>query len=198
MVFNTSAATPNVCLGQTGTVQLSGSENNAVTYEVYAAGIPTGITLTGTNGPLNFTIPASLLPSVGTFNFTIRATNGFCTPTFMNGTASINVNPLPVPTISGLTPVCQGTTGVSYVTESGKSAYTWTISGGTITSGAGTNTVLVTWNTTGAESISVNYQDVNGCSAATPTTKAVTVNPLPVPTITGSASVCINATGVTY
>ena len=198
LLFNTTAATPNVCLGQTGTVQLSGSETNVVVYRIYENGSPTAITLNGNSGLLNFTIPAALLTPVGSYNFTILATNGVCTPAFMNLTATIVVNPLPVPTITGPTPVCVGSTGSSYVTETGKSAYTWSVTGGTITSGAGTNTILVTWTTSGAESVSVNYTDANGCTAASPTSKAITVNPTPIPTITGLSSVCIGATGVTY
>jgi len=36
------------------------------------------------------------------------------------------------------------------------------------------------------------------CTAVTATIKAITVNPLPVPTITGLHSVCIGTTFVTY
>jgi PKD repeat protein len=105
----------------------------------------------------------------------------------------------PVPTITGLTPVCAGTTGVTYTTEAGMTGYVWTISaGGTITSGTGTNVITVTWNTAGAENVSVNYFDINGCTAAVPTSYPVILNPLPVPAITGPASVCLNSTGNVY
>ena len=78
-------------------------------------------------------------------------------------------------------------------------AYTWTISsGGTITAGSTTNQITVTWNTTGAQTVAVNYINGNGCTAVTATSKSVAVNQLPVPTITGSASVCVGTTGVTY
>jgi len=79
--------------------------------------------------------------------------------------------------------------------------YIWTISaGGTITAGGGAanNTATVTWNTAGAQTINVNYINGNSCTAATATVKNVTVNPLPVPTITGNASACINSTGNVY
>jgi len=92
-------------------------------------------------------------------------------------------------------------TGNIYTTEAGKSSYLWTVSaGGTITAGGGTgsNTVTVTWNTPGARSVSVNYTDGNGCTAAAPVVYPVTVNALPVPTITGSAAVCVNSTGNVY
>ena len=50
----------------------------------------------------------------------------------------------------------------------------------------------------GSESVSVNYTDVSGCAAAIPATLPVTVNALPVPTMTGPASVCVNSSGNTY
>ncbi|MBL0057140.1 MAG: beta-propeller fold lactonase family protein [Chitinophagaceae bacterium] len=112
---------------------------------------------------------------------------------------SVTVNALPVPTISGLASVCVGTTNVIYSTQAGMTGYLWTVSaGGNITAGAGTNTISVTWNTVGAQSVSVNYTNANGCTAATATSKAVTVNALPVPTISGLSSVCVGTTNVTY
>jgi hypothetical protein len=51
----------------------------------------------------------------------------------------------------------------------------------------------VTWNTAGAQNVYVNYVNSNGCTAATPSVKNVTVNLLPVPTITGSTSLCVNS-----
>ena len=108
---------------------------------------------------------------------------------------------LPVPTITGSAAVCVNTTGVTYTTEAGMTGYTWKISaGGTITSGgtATDRTVTVTWNTAGSQTVSVNYNNANGCSAISPTVKAVTVNVLPVPIITGAAAVCEKSIGNVY
>ncbi len=107
----------------------------------------------------------------------------------------------PVITISGPTPVCVGSTGNIYTTQDDNTGYTWTVSpDGTITSGTGTNSITVTWNAPGAQNVSVNYTNADGCSALTPTIYPVTVNPLPNPagTITGTSVVCAGATGVTY
>ena len=59
-------------------------------------------------------------------------------------------------------------------------------------------TATVTWTSTGAKSISVNYADGNACTAASPFTYNVTVNSLPTPTISGPASACLNVPGSTY
>jgi gliding motility-associated-like protein len=98
-----------------------------------------------------------------------------------------------VPTIAGPTPVCVGVAGNVYTTEAGMSNYTWVVSaGGTITAGGGTanNTVTVTWTTTGAKTVTVNYNNLNGCTATSPATHNVTVNALPVATASNNGPVC--------
>ncbi|HOY32137.1 MAG TPA: T9SS type A sorting domain-containing protein, partial [Bacteroidales bacterium] len=114
-------------------------------------------------------------------------------------TYGVMVNALPVPVITGADSVCNGSTGVAYSTEAGMTGYSWIISaGGSITSGAGTNSVQVSWNIAGPQTISVNYTDGNGCTAVTATTYGVMVNALPVPVITGLASVCNGSADVVY
>ena len=64
--------------------------------------------------------------------------------------------------------------------------YVWSVSaGGTITAGGTniSNTVTVTWNTTGPQSVSVNYTvPATGCTAASPKVLSITVNPKPATT----------------
>jgi hypothetical protein len=122
-----------------------------------------------------------------------------------NGTASPNlavtVNPLPVPTITGAASLCVNSGYYTYTTEAGMTAYTWTVSsGGIINNGSGTYQVTVSWVTAGAQTISVIYTTPAGCSAASPTVKNITVNPLPGPagTITGIPSVCAGTSGFHY
>jgi hypothetical protein len=67
-----------------------------------------------------------------------------------------------------------------------------------ITSGSGTNVVSVTWNIPGIQAVSVSYSNSFGCTAPNPTNFPVTVNQLPVPTITGTSQLCINAVPSTY
>ena len=60
-----------------------------------------------------------------------------------------------------------GSSGNVYTTQSGMTGYTWAVSsGGTITSGQGTNTVTVTWNTAGTQTVSVTYTNssITGCA----------------------------------
>jgi hypothetical protein len=64
--------------------------------------------------------------------------------------------------------------------------------------GAALNAITVTWNTPGTGTVSVNYTNASGCRAAVPTVFNVTVNPLPVPAITGEETACVNSTGNAY
>jgi len=100
----------------------------------------------------------------------------------------------PVISITGPATACSGTAGYVYITQPGMASYAWTLSaGGAITAGQGTNAIMVTWNTSGPQTVSVNYSNASGCFAPTPAVLNVTVNALPSPTITGQNSVCANS-----
>jgi hypothetical protein len=106
-----------------------------------------------------------------------------------------------VPTITGPASLCAGSGSSTYTTQAGFTNYVWTVSsGGTINSGQSTNTLIVTWNASGSQTVSVNYTNANGCSALTPTVYGVTVNPLPNPAgpVTGTPELCAGTSGVAY
>ncbi len=135
----------------------------------------------------------------GTKTVTVTYTNSNGCSAASPASYSVTVSPLPVPAISGPASACQGSGNSVYTTESGMSDYYWNVSwGGTITSGAGTSSITVTWNNTGAQTVSVSYTNATGCTAATPTVKNVTVHPQPVPTISGNTYPCLNSGNNTY
>ncbi|MCX6248623.1 MAG: hypothetical protein NTW10_12940 [Bacteroidetes bacterium] len=107
---------------------------------------------------------------------------------------TVTINPLPVPTLTGPALVCVNSSGNVYVTEPGMTNYIWNVSpGGTITSGGtpASNTVTVTWNTAGVNTVSVIYTDLNGCTSAGPAIFNVTVYDPPSITVQPSnTSVC--------
>jgi hypothetical protein len=180
-----------VCEGTAGVTYSTEALMAGYTWNISAGGIITGGTLTNA-------ITVSWL-TAGPQWVSVSYTDGNGCIAASPSVYNVTVNPLPVPTISGLNPVCIGATGVTYSTEPLMTGYTWNISaGGTITGGSRTNTITVAWNLTGAQWVSVSYTDGNGCTAASATVKNITVNPLPVPTITGTTPVCQGASGVTY
>ncbi len=105
--------------------------------------------------------------TAGTFNYNLVSVRYTTNPTCsysITGTATVTVHPLPVPTITGPPSVCLNSTH-NYTTEAGMTGYNWTVSsGGTINSGGGTNTINVTWSTSGAKTITVSYTNSNSCS----------------------------------
>jgi len=186
----------------TGTQVLCAGTNN-VAYSVpvitnatgYIWTVPNGGTIISGSNTRSIVVNYSTSASSGTI--TVKGTNscGQGLPSSL----PITINPLPVPVITGSAAVCAGSTGNGYSTATGMTGYMWTVSaGGSITAGSGTAAITVTWNTPGAQSVSVVYTSSNGCTAAPPTVKSVTVNPLPVPTITGNSAVCAGSTNVPY
>jgi hypothetical protein len=106
---------------------------------------------------------------------------------------TININALPAPIITGSTNVCTNQTGMTYSTEVNMTGYAWSISGGTIISGSATNSIIVDWGITGLGNLSVNYINGNSCTAETPTSKSITINALPVPSLIGPLTICANS-----
>ena len=136
-------------------------------------------------------------PSPGVFSPPITVAN--MSTYFIDGFVNIGT----VPVISGNSTVCEGSTGNVYTTQPGMTNYAWSVSaGGTITAG-GTyldNTVTVTWNTAGNQSVSVNFTS-SGVTLPDPTVYPVTVNPSPPAAVNIAASpagpVC-TGTSVTF
>ena len=136
-----------------------------------------------------------------TGNYSVQINHaGICTDT--SNTIPVTLNPAtPVPVITGPAMVCIGSIGTLYTTDEGMTNYAWTVSSeGTITSGGGPEDhyVNVTWNSTGIMDITVNYTDLNGCSALAPSLKQTSVNPLPTPSISGPSHLCSMTAGAEY
>ena len=161
----------------------------------YIWNISAGGTIIGGGGTGNNTVTI-LWTTVGAKTVQVTYTDTYG-GTGTSAPLNIDVKALPAPTITGSASVCNGAT-TSYTTEAGQSAYNWNIVGGTINSGQGTNSVSVTWTTVGAESISVIYTNGNGCTPSGYTSKAITVNALPTPTISGPNNVIVHSTGNVY
>ena len=181
-----------VCSQSTGNIYTVGTILNATSY---AWTYPAGSSITAGSGTNTITITFGATSG----NVTVAGvgTCGSGTPSSL----AITVNPSPTPTISGPATSCVNATNNVYTTQAGMTSYLWTVSsGGTITAGGtlSSNTITITWNTTGAKTVCVNYTSTNGCSAPTPTCYNVTVNASPTPTITGTATLCQGASGVVY
>jgi hypothetical protein len=160
----------------------------------YAWTISSGGLITAGNGTNAITV--SWLVS-GTQSITVNYTNPEGCSGNSSSSKTITILPNPAPLLNGPASSCIGTT-VVYSTDPGMSFYTWTISaGGTVLSGSNTNSITVKWNATGQQSVSVSYINAFGCPVLIPSVLNVMIYPTPVPTITGSSSICPSA-GIVY
>jgi len=100
--------------------------------------------------------------------------------------------------ISGKTDVCVDEEDVEYyVNNTAGSVYTWTITGGTIDSGQGNDTVVVNWGSDGMAG-NVKVVENNGCTNGNPVNLDVTIHPIKPTLISGQSVVPVGTTGEEY
>ena len=131
------------------------------------------------NGATTQSISLSLVSETGNYNVT--STDAFGCFATSNPDLAVTINALPTPTISAAnndpTTFCQG--GSVTLTTGNSSSYSW------LPGLQSTQSIVVT--ATGNYQVTVT--DANGCEGTAAVT-AVTVNPNPVPTISGSLTFC--------
>lgn len=159
---NTSA-----CLNSTGNVYSIQNGMISYSWSVSAGGTITSAT-DGSSIAVTWNTAGARTVSV---NYT--------TPTGCSATQvhNVMVNALPVPAITPSVAVPRINDAVTYTTG-GNSTWSWLVSsGGSGTSS--TNTININWNSTGPQTVKVNYLDANNCTATLPTKLDVDVKPLP-------------------
>jgi uncharacterized protein (TIGR02145 family) len=110
----------------------------------------------------------------------------------------ITVDPLPVAAgmITGPGSVCPGQTGAIFSVSpvNFATSFRWVIpSGASVVSGAGTNTITVNFSF-GAVSGNISVNGTNSCGDGPSSSFPVVLYSIPVPSISGPASVCLNST----
>ncbi|MCF8293671.1 MAG: T9SS type A sorting domain-containing protein, partial [Chitinophagaceae bacterium] len=184
----TPAGPTTFCQG--GSVVLNANAGTGLTYQWY-----NGATLISGANSSSYTATTS-----GAYNVQVSTSN--CTATSFN--QSVTVNPLPTATLTpaGPTTFCQGGSVVLNANAGTGLTYQW-YNGATLISGANSSSYTAT--TSGAYNVQVS---TSNCTA-TSINQSVTVNPLPIATLTPAGpttfcqggSVVLNAnvgTGLTY
>ncbi|MBM2816750.1 MAG: hypothetical protein HW421_3512 [Ignavibacteria bacterium] len=103
-------------------------------------------------------------------------------------TQPVTINPVPVPDITGNTSVCASST-VNYQSNSSSNSNSWSVTGGSLLTASTGNSVTVLWGTGSTGTIKL-IQMINATGCTDSITKNITINALPVPTISGLTSVC--------
>jgi len=178
----------------TGTNGVSYSISTVSGATTYAWTVPTGATIASGQGTTAITVNYACSASSGNVMVTPSNISG-CT----GAAASLGVTVTGVGaagSISGSTTVCAGQTGVGYSISgvSGATIYTWTVpSGAAITSGQGTTSIAVTWDSV-AGSVQVTPSNGSGCSGAV-SSLPVSVNAAPgISSGPAPQTVCAGAT----
>jgi PKD-like domain/Glycine rich protein/Secretion system C-terminal sorting domain len=134
----------------------------------------------GGSGGSSYTIPGSI---------NVIHTNGYNNA----GNGYINITPITTlaapSTITGITTMCANSIANNYsVTPvAGATSYSWTVpAGANITSGQGTNSITVTFGSTGSQ---ISVIASNSCTSSSATTKTIIVNPEPIITV-NSGAIC--------
>ncbi len=180
----------------------AGSNNNTYTTEPgftnYVWTISYGGIITGGLNSNSVTVDWG---TAGSRNISVNYQNTSGCYSIVPETYEVLVKSIPVPLISGENAICSGTPGVVYTAQAGYENYIWEVSsGGTLTFGAGTNSIIVDWTGSGNQTVSVDFTNELGCQALSPTIFNVDVAPLPATSdpITGPSSVCAGVNNVVF
>ena len=185
----TAASVSSGCLPYSTVLSLSGTiPLGGLSYQWYSS--PDNVTFTSISGATGVNYGAT--NSAGSVYYHCVSTCSYSSTSSTSTGVHVNGNALPTVVITpGATSVCHGAS--TSLAASGAATYSWspagTLSSGTATGVTATPTVTVTYTLTGTDS--------HGC--VNRATQAITVNAVPVPTVTAVASTICNgsATNIT-
>ena len=150
----------------------------------------TGLSLSASTGAIT---PSTSTPGTYTIIYTTPASGG-CSSVTTTTTVTINPSVGTPGTITGTATLCVGSTSQTYSLSAVTNAttYSWTVpSGWTITSGAGTNSIVVTPGTAGQNGL-ISVTAENACGTSQASTLQVAVNALPTVNAGSDTTVCAN------
>ncbi len=128
--------------------------------------------------------------------FSVSVIDNGCPPKSVDVVFQVNVIPFAGPQIiAGPGQVCTQQSGSTYTTPAIAGAtFAWTVNGGVIVTGQGTNTITVDWGASGAGSVLVSATNALGCVSEP---VSVSVNIVPLPAANAGADVTLCAGGTT-
>jgi hypothetical protein len=183
------AGTETQCPGAIGQTFLIAAVANTTNYTWT---VPTGWTITAGQGTESITVTAGTAGENG--NITVTAENLCGTSSASTLAVTVgNAAPSTPGTIAGNASLCAGGTNETYSVTAVANAitYSWTVpTGWTISSGAGTNSIIVLPGTAGQNGL-ISVTAGNECGTSQASTLQVAVNPLPSVNAGSDTTVCI-------
>ena len=191
----TIIGTATVCQGQTGVIYSVPAITNATSY-IWT--LPAGATITA--GATTNSIAVSFSNVATSGNITVQG-NSSCGTGAVSANFSVTVNSLPAApgtidcllSMSGAAEVCLGQTGVVFTLSAitNATSYIWVLpAGATITAGANTNSITVSFSASAASG-NLTVQGSNSCgTGAVSANYSITVNPLPTATTGSNTAIC--------
>ncbi len=179
----TSAASTTFVQGSPSTFNVTSTGTPAATYSVSSGTLPNGVTLNPTTGVLSSTADAAL----GTYNFTISASNGVGSPATQPFTLTIAQAAAPVFTSNNTASFTQGTAGSFTFTATGTPAPTYSVTSGTLPAGVSLNATTGVLSSTTAAVAGVYTFTVSASNGVgTPANMPFTLNINSAPAITSA------------
>lgn len=184
-----------ICLGDTVDVIFSGTPDAVIEYTINNSGKQTATLDASGEFILKDSPKITTTYTLETIK-TIEAGTGItrCTD-FLNISATVNVNPIPVVSIAGTTTICSGTTTDITFTGTPNATVNYTVDGlGAAiildTAGNATVTTPILSNNSLYQLISVSSPSTLACTQLVSENALVTVLPLPTAKLSGTTTIC--------
>lgn len=172
--INSQPSPKSVCAGNTATFTVAAS-GSGLTYHWRKGGVNlvNGGHVSGATSA-TLTISSAAAADAGSYDVVV---SGACPPAQTSNVVNLTVNPIPVAAITAASLTCAGSAGnTASVADAGAGAtYAWSLSGGSITGGAGTSSITYTAPVNGnSMTVNVTVTSPNGCPASS--SKSVTLS----------------------
>jgi uncharacterized protein (TIGR03437 family) len=182
--ISTQPVSQAVCLGGSATFSVAASGTGTLGYQWRKNGVAIG----GATAS-NFIINAATASDAG--NYDVAVTSG-C-GTLISNVATLTVNALPdIPAITAPASVCANSTDNQASGPAGASGYEWTITNGTITSGATAQIVTYTAGASGNVTLTLRVTNAATCAASNGLSIPINIAPT-VATQPVNQTVCENS-----
>jgi gliding motility-associated-like protein len=174
---NVTRINSSACVGETKTYSVAFDAGATYSWNITNGTFLSPVNTNTVTVLWNLSVPSGLLVA----NIAKNDLAGNPCGSAVENTVTINQPPVPVFSIAPVS-VCSGTE-YTYTLSNTYSSHSWTVAGGAITGGGAVvdNYVKVLWGAGPAGTVSVLVTNASGCSNTV--TQAVTVNPLPAPTL---------------